>query len=502
MRYALTLLLLPFGYCALGADAAARISERIDARIDEKLARAKVEPAPTAGDAEFFRRLCLDLNGRVPPLSLVRDFLDDDRPDKRRLWARELIEGDFGDRYAAHFANYWRAVLLAQSNAQAARPGRLEDYLRKQFRANVPYDKLVRDLLTSADAADYFSAYENKPENVAGSTSRVFLGVRLECAQCHADRSGGTWSREQFWQFAAFFSRLPGARGDQPAAKGPPQIKLPEKEEYIAAEFLDGRALNWTDGADPRAVLAEWTTRADNKWFARAAVNRMWGYFFGTGLIDPVDGLGVADNLPSHPELLDELSRAFAEQKFDLKFLARAITGTKAYQRTSRQTHAAQADPRLFARVPVRGLSGEQLYDSLTEATGYAPPTENASDALLVATTPRAKFLAKFQTQPDQPIDAATSIQQALYLMNGAYTTTATSLEKSPTLRAIATGPGSVADQVEQLFLVALARKPTATELKRMAEFVGPDRPAKDRQTALADVFWALLNSTEFAVNH
>ena len=508
MRYVLTALLLAFATPVFATDDVAKLSERIDAMLAAKWAKAKdrIEPAPAADDAEFFRRLCLDLNGRVPSLSLARDFLDDDRPDKRQLWAKELLEGDFADRYATHFANYWRAVLLAQANSQLARPARLEEYLRRQFRANVPYDKLVRDLLISPDATDYFTAYENKPENVAGSTARVFLGVRLECAQCHADRSGGTWTREQFWQYAAFFSRLPGPRFDgnrvtvNPETKGPPRIKLPEKDEYITAKFLDDEALDWKDGADPRAVLAEWVTRPDNKWFARAVVNRLWGYFFGVGLVDPIDGFGVEDNPPSHPELLDELSREFAAHKYDLKFLIRAIVGTKAYQRTSRQTHKSQADPRLFARMPVRALSGEQLFDSLSEATGYVPPSENTGDYLLRGDgTPRAKFLAKFQTQPDQPIDAPTSIQQALFLMNGKHATT--SVEKSRTLAAIASGPGSVAEQVEQLFLVVLSRKPTATELKRMTDYVQTG-PAKDRKAALADVFWALLNSTEFAVNH
>jgi len=512
MRYAFAILLLALASPAFAADDAAKLSARIDELVAAKWAKAGVEPAPAADDAEFFRRLCLDLNGRVPSLALARDFLDDDRPDKRRLWADELLDGpDFADRYAAHFANYWRAVLLAQANPQFARPARLEDYLRKHFRANTPYDKLVRDLLTSPDAADYFTAYENKSENVAGSTARVFLGVRLECAQCHADRSGGSWTQQQFWQYAAFFSRLAGPRFDgnrvvqvdDTSADNPPRIKHPDKDEYVAAKFLDGADLNWKPRADPRALLGEWVTRPDNRWFARAAANRVWAYFFGVGLVDPVDGLGADDNPPSHPELLDELTRAFVAHDFDLKFLARAIVGTKAYQRTSRQTHPGQADPRLFARMPVRGLSAEQLFDSLIEATGYTPPTENTGGYLSVdGATPRAKFLAKFQSQPDQPIDAPTSIQQALFLMNGKFATTAGSLGGSRTLSAIAADRGPAAGQVEQLFLVVLSRKPTAAESKRMTAYVESGGPANDRKAALADVFWALLNSTEFAVNH
>ena len=141
--------------------------------------------------------------------------------------------------------------LLAQANPQLARAGRLEDFLRKHLRANTPYDRLVRDLFTSPEAGDYFTAYENKPENVAGSTARTFLGVRLECAQCHADRSGGSWTREQFWQYAAFFSRLPGpriegntVRVEAVSGAEPPRIKLPEKDEYVGARFLDGSEID------------------------------------------------------------------------------------------------------------------------------------------------------------------------------------------------------------------------------------------------------------------
>src|SRR5580704_18572796 len=194
MRYLLTIVCVAIGSETFAEDDVAKLSGRIDELITAKWTGANVEPAPSADDAEFIRRLCLDLTGRIPSLSLTRDFLEDDRAGKRRLWANELLDHpDFTDRYAAHFANYWRSVLLAQSNSGLARPGRLESYLRQQFKANIPYDKLVRNLLTNDDAQDYFMAYENKPESVAGSTSRVFLGVRLECAQCHADRSGGTW---------------------------------------------------------------------------------------------------------------------------------------------------------------------------------------------------------------------------------------------------------------------------------------------------------------------
>jgi len=258
---------------------------------------------------------------------------------------------------------------------------------------------------------------------------------------------------------------------------------LPERDEYVAAKYLDGGELDWKPGTDPRALLANWVTRRDNPWFARAAVNRVWHTFFGVGLVDPVDGLGADDNPPSHPELLDELTRAFVAHDFDLKFLIRAVVGTKAYQRTSRQTHPGQSDPRLFARMPVRGLSAEQLFDSLVEATGYTPPAENSGDYILRgSTSPRAKFLTKFQSPPDQPIDTHTSIQQALFLMNGDLATTAASLGGSRTLTAVANGPGTTAEKVGQLFLVVLSRNPYRCRVEAAGGIRRVRRPGEGRE--------------------
>lgn len=511
MRHTLPVLALLIASPGLRADDAAKLSARIDELVAAKWAKANARPAPPADDAEFFRRLCLDLHGRVPSLAQARDFLDDDRPDKRRQWIDELLDGpDAADRYAAHFANYWRSVLLAQANPESRPAGaRIEDWLRTELRANAPYDKLARGLLTDPAAGSYYTAYDNKAENVAGSTARLFLGVRLECAQCHDDRSGGSWKQEQFWQYAAFFGRLPGPRIDGNRARqvtdsnpGPPRIPIAETGKYADATFPDGAPLDWKSGADPRAVLGDWVTRPGNRWFARAAANRLWQHFLGTGLVDPVDGFGADDNPPSHPELLDELAAAFAGHGHDLKFLIRSIVGSQTYQRTSRQTHPSQADPRLFARMPVRALSGEQLFDSLIEATGYAVPTEAVGNDPLRRASPRAAFLAKFQGHPDHAVEARASIQQALYLMNGDLTTTAAGLDRSRTLAAIAGTGGPPARQVEELFLVVLSRKPTAAEAKRLTAYAESGGPAKDRKQALADVFWALLNSTEFAVNH
>jgi hypothetical protein len=486
------------------------LSARIDELIEARLAKEGIKPAPPADDAEFFRRLSLDLNGRIPSVAQLTDFLDDPRPDKRRLWIDELLDGrDNAPLYVNHFTNVWRRRLLAHTPAQApAVVGPLEGWLRKQVKADAPYDRIVRGLLTDAEAAGFLQANENKPENLAAAASRLFLGVKLECAQCHDDRSGGRWKRPQFWEFAAFFA---GLRDQNPRSgavivtvpgepTGPPRIKIGDSDVWAEARFLDGGRPDWKGDSKPRAVLADWIARADNPWFARAAVNRTWRDLFGVGLIDPVDGLGADDNPPSHPELLAELARQFAAHDFDTKYLLRAITGSRAYQRGSRQPGDGQPDVRLFARAAVRSLSAEQLLDSVLAATGYRPKDEATSMSFLGRDSLQAEFVALFAGASAGPADSEASIQQALALMNGKFIEEATSPDKSPVLAAVIAGKASrpAARRITDLYLATLSRRPRPEELARLVKHAEQGDPKE----AMRDVLWALLNSTEFVVNH
>jgi hypothetical protein len=428
----------------------------------------------------------------------LADFLDDTRPNKRRLWIDELLDGpDNAPLYVQHFTHFWRRQLLAQTPPQSdAVVAPLEGWLHKQLKANAPYDRLAYALLTDAEAAGFFVANENKAENLASRTSRLLLGVKLECAQCHDDRSGGKWKRTQFWELAAFFADLSqdGAEYIVTAPRqqkaGPARIRISELNTWVETRFPDGRRPSWERAITPRQALAEWITCRDNPWFARAAANRLWHYFFGVGLIDPVDGLGLEDNPPSHPELLDELVQQFIAHDFDLKYLIRAIALSRTYQRSSKQTHARQAEPRLFARAASRALSAEQLYDSLVLATGYRPGSG----------PPRVEFLTPFDDPDSQPADYQASVQQALMMMNGKFTEAATRSPRSTTVAAVIDGKrsGPLAKRVEDLYLITLSRRPRPQEAKRLLDYAAE----LESKQALRDIFWSLLNSTEFILNH
>ena len=349
VRLALCLLILPFAAALARADSPpqAKEAEALAACLDQLLAArwdgAKVKPAAPADDAEFMRRIYLDLTGTIPPVSEVRAFLADTAADKRRRLIDRLLNGP---DYVSHFTNVWRAAWLPDGGADVDNlglRGGFEAWLRVRLAENAGYDRMVREIVTSAAAvnprtelseipfamaqpgdvspAGFYLANENKPEKLAGSTSRLFLSLRLECAQCH-NHPFAEWTREQFWEYAAFFAGV--ANGSNAKA-----IAIPNLGKTVQARFPDGTELGVKNGANPRVALADWMTSADNKYFARAGVNRVWAHFFGLGLAEPVDDLLREGG---KNEMLDELARQFADHKFDLKFLIRTIVSTRAYQ--------------------------------------------------------------------------------------------------------------------------------------------------------------------------
>jgi hypothetical protein len=469
-----------------------------------------VRPAPRADDAEFLRRAYLDLAGRIPRPADVHEFLADRAADKRAKLIDQLLEEP---RFAVHFANVWRAELLpeAASDRQAAlfKAG-FENWLVRQFRAGTRYDRLVRDLLTVPIAAEgepvlrdparpnplaFFAAKDARPENLAAAVGRSFLGLRLECAQCH-DHPFAGWTQDQFWSQAAFFAGITkqgsGLFAPLGEAAGRRELTPAGKRKPRPARFLDGARPSWDGGRTPRAALADWVTAPDNPYFARATVNRLWAHFFGVGLVNPVDDFRD-DNPPSDPALLDDLAAAFVRSGFDLTFLIRGLCLSEAYQRTSARTDPSQDRTPLPARMAVKALTGEQFFDSLALATGYRAADDRGAA--------RRQFLTRFALAGPAG-EPETSVQQALTLLNGRFVAWATDPERCPTLLAVTRTPGmTTAGRVEALYLTALGRRPTARERELHEGHVRKAGPGREAER-LADVFWVLLNSAEFRLNH
>jgi hypothetical protein len=490
------------------------LAARIDQLIEARLQTVGVKAALRAEDAEFFRRLNLDLAGKIPNLLDARDFLDDDRPDKRWIWAEQLVESE---HFVKHFANVLRHLMISgntNQQTQFLQPS-FEAWLRQRLEKNVGYDRIVYELLTATPNFDgsispgaFYLANENKAENLAGTTARVFLGVKLECAQCHA-HPFAKWTRNQFWEYAVFFSGIqpqgPRRAGFQPGVtRQPREIKIPGTDKVVKARFLNGVEPTWKAGATNQQTVAEWVIAADNPYFARAAVDHIWSYFFGVSLLEPIAEPNE-EGPPAYPELLDELTRQFVGHRYDLKFLVRAIVNTQAYQRASGYGSGSENkdDLVLFARMPVRGFSPEQMFDSVAEATDFheEPVQANRQFQPFPQNSTRAQFLAKFSNQ-DKRLESQTSILQALFMMNGKFLADRTRLSNNKSLATIASAPRTTAQRIETLYLLVLSRQPRPEETERLVRYVDSGGATSNPREALADVYWALLNSAEFVLNH
>lgn len=494
----------------------AEMATRIDARLAEQWTRANVTPAAPAEDAEFLRRAWLDLCGKIPPLndpdSLcgIRGFLRATDSDKRvRLIERLLAK----PAHATHFANVWKNILLPQDTDVQRLGGEagFQAWLRGQFADNVRYDTFVANLVLAKGQANqagpalFYAALQVKPEELAASTSRAILGTQIQCAQCH-DHPFDHWKKADFWGYAAFFAQL-----QQPNAQPQPvvlqvadrrfgEVTLPGSSESVAPRYLGGEESADTNGTTRRERLVQWLTWSENPFVARAAVNRVWALMFGRGLVHPVDDLGD-HNATIHQGLMTELAEYFVSTGYDLNCLIRTLARTNAYQLSSRSSPGTDEQPELFARMAIKSLSADQLYDCLIEAMRrreMATVQQPQLGVVRAADVTRQAFLTRFRAPTQGATEYEGGIPQALTLMNGTNIRQATDLRQSDLLVSLDAPFFTTEERVEVLFLSALSRPPRSEEREKFVSYV---EQAGNRQ-ALSDVLWALLNSAEFMLNH
>ncbi len=487
----------------------AALAARIDEAVAKRLNDEKVPASGPASDAEFLRRVYLDLLGVIPTAQDAKAFLDDQDAHKRAKLIDKLLENE---KYGEHFADIWQAVMLPRDSANrrlAADP--LVKWLKDNFNENKPWDKLVSELVTSTGnqnengAVTFFLANQT-PDKYTDQVTRLFLGVQLQCAQCHNHPFTG-WKQAEYWAMAQFFMKVrPGnvnaaaKMGTSPGVNesGKGKAKLPEAAMNVPAKFLQGEQPKLDPSAPYRPVLAQWMTSPRNPFFAKAMVNRMWQHFLGRGFVNPVDDMHE-NNPCSHPDLLTDLGEQFKSSEFDLKHLIRAICNSQAYQRSSKPASESDSAVTLFAHTAVKPLTPEQLYDSLTRVVGTPTANERAVNKKMAAVrgmgnSPRLQFVNFFMVDEGaDPTEYQAGIPQALRLMNSAQFNRPTGLLVEATKAG--TSPAEV---IEYLHLGAVSRRPTAEETQRLVEYVGKHEPKQ----AYSDILWALLNSSEFALNH
>ncbi len=511
---------------------------RIDAAIQAKLDVEKIATSSQADDAEFIRRVTLDLHGVVPTAERVVAFLENREPDKRAALVDELLGRT---EYGRNFGMIWfNRMVPRAARATGMVNDTLQSWLAEGFNQNRGWDAIVRDILLSEGplsenpATNFFLAaaagardLRPAPDKVAAAVTRLFLGLRLECCQCH-NHPFNELKQTDFWETAAFFVNV-RAGVDLHPDRRPPQdpvlregvlvagvksvkprdivpistasvIEIPESNgKKVQARFLHGEVLEPQSGPLYRPAFAAWLTAPTNRQFARAAVNRMWAHFFGQGLVDPVDDM-QPEHPATHPELLDLLTDEFIASGFDLKHLIRAIANTQAYGRTSAPLAGRDHNPQSYAHMAARVLTADQLYDSLAlvlrrpvgEHIANGGQKRKYGDS-------RERFRIYFHGaggDDNTPVPAyGHGIPQVLRIMNSPSLTDGTKLlDELMRFRTM-----TRADVVDRLYLTTLARYPTSPERSRAETFLN-DEP--DVMKGYSDLLWVLLNSGEFLHNH
>ena len=499
--------------CQAGKADASELAVLVDQQIDARLSSEGVRAAALADDAEFVRRIYLDLHGTVPTLEQVKRFLADAEPNKRA----RLIDSLLADaQYGQYLADIWQGYLMSPlADDSTKRADRLRRWLAEQFNTR-HWDQIVTELITATgkmedNAAVTYLIEGRLPRAVpdlTDLTSRYFMGVRLNCAQCH-DHPFVNWKQEEFWGMAAFFTQIQTPkRAKQVYEKGvvdDPQLTLanlkdagvPDGFMQRAPTFLGGQKLSpATKTMTHRAALAEWMTATNNLYFARATVNRTWWRLFGRGIVQPVDDIQEA-NAPSHPQLLDLLARKFIESGFDLKFLTRAIVLSQAYQRTSRPGESADKQAALFGRMSIKVLSAGQLYDSLETIAGPAAKVTGID----VRPGARWEFTQFFGESGDpDPMAYRRGIPHLLRQMNSGQFTGRNLDGLVTRLTKEDDGPRTTDDRLfSDLFLTILSRRPTENELRQVKSYVARSGSAA---AGLRELAWTLIMTSEFSLNH
>jgi hypothetical protein len=483
----------------------------IDRLVDAKLERLKIQPSEPTDAATFLRRLSLDLTGRLPSPESVRAFIDDRSRSKRAKMIDKLIASP---EYVDHWTVKW-GDLLQSSRKYLGEKGAYEfqQWIRDAIASNRPYDKLVRELLTARGssydnpAANYFRvARDAKP--AMEKTTQVFLGVRMVCAQCH-DHPFERWTQNQYYQMSAFFSAV-GIRAGFEVGE---EIVFDQRSDYEMKHPKDGRVMKpqfmlastaapVPDGPERREALAEWLTSKDNPFFAKAIANRMWSYFVGKGIIDPVDDIR-ASNPPSNPALLDALTKDFVAHGFDLRYLMRTIVSSRTYQASIVTNEWNAADRDNFSHAIPRRLSAEELMDAVSSAAGARArfpevPEDTAASQLVDPHIGKEGFLDVFgrparESSCECERRSDFSLPQALNLVNGRTISDAVADPKGRVAKLILSGK-SDEEIVDELYLAALSRLPTQEE--RLRGFTYLSTGAKGSR--VQDLLWALFNSKAF----
>lgn len=544
------LLLTSIATCLAGATQAAQpgvppqVAE-INTAIEQQWRDYEIKPAPEAPDAIWCRRVYLDVIGRIPTLQELNEFLQDRSPGNRQRLVEKLLEDDrYAEEYAGHWATVWSNILIGRSGGQdnnslTNRDGMMK-YLRDSFASNKTYDRMVHELVTAEGATKPGVAGFNGATNflvdkvndegavlATSSTSKIFLGLQVQCTQCH-NHPFNQWKQQRFWDFNAFFRQTRALRRFVPGTNDIDHAELVNEDFAGQANdasdalifyelrnglvkaaypvFIDDTAIGvsgYVSEVNRRQELGRLIV--NSPYMDKMMVNRMWAHFLGYGFTRPIDDLGP-HNAASHPDLLEYLAAEVRNNSHDIKDLIRWITLSKPYQLSARHTGNNEVDdpaigePPKFSHFYLRQMTAEQLYQSLVTASGAT-----AAGSYERQEQQRRQWLQQFVVAfgTDEGDEATTfngSIPQALMLFNGELTAQAISDRDGGFLKRVVEDHKNPRDRVTHLFLTGLARRPSRDELTIASKLLAAR--SGDEVAMLQDLWWAIINSNEFIMQH
>ncbi|MBL8890024.1 MAG: DUF1553 domain-containing protein [Planctomycetaceae bacterium] len=499
----------------------------VDKAVFDKLRTLGIPPAPLCDDSTFLRRVTLDVAGHLPTREQTLAFLADQSTDKRSRLVEQLLSSE---AYADFFARKWVTILRNRRESEEKKFGAFafHQWLRDQFYQNVPYDEWVRQLVTASGDPDVNPAviwYRQVPSNESRleDMAQMFMGQRLQCARCH-HHPFEKWSQTDYFQMAAFFSKLqqkPGAAPQEPqfvSRVGGAAASHPKSGQGLLPAGLDATPSQVQEHLDARLALADWLVAPDNPFFSRMLANRYWKHFFGRGLVEPEDDLRVT-NPPSNPELLEALANHLVEHDYDLKSLVRLICNSQAYQFSWEPNEHNLNDRTSFSRYYPKRLTAEVLLDSVDDVLGTTTAFAGMPNGTRAVSLPDTSFSSYFLTVFGQPESTTAcecersqeaTLAQSLHLLNSKEMQAKLGEEKArPSKFAVEDLDPKLA--IDDFYLRALSRPPTEVETATALSFVqqhldkvdsNPDAKRAALKVAYEDLVWALVNSKEFLFNH
>ncbi len=486
----------------------------IDKLVAAKLRKLRIAPSGICDDETFLRRASIDIVGLPPSVEEYNRFMASKDPNKRSKWVDELLERkEFSEIWVSKWAELLQVRTDPTKNVSQKAMFLYYNWLVDKLSKNTPMDEMVQELLgasggTFKNAATNFYQITNETLPLTENVAQVFMGIRVQCAQCH-NHPFDRWTQNDYYSFAAFFAQIGRKQAEDYREtiifnSGGGEVNHPVGGRAMPPKFLGGEVPN-VAGKDRRVILAKWLASSQNPWFATSFANRVWAHFTGVGIVEPIDDFRVS-NPASNLELLEALGQHFTATKYNLKALVRDICNSRTYQRTTHRNPSNESDEKNFAHALVRRIKAESLLDTISAVTDTKDKFDGlplGARAVQIADGTRSTyFLRTFgratrETVCSCEVKMEPTLSQALHLLNG--DTVNAKIQQGGLVPKLLAGKKTPEERITELYIRCFSRKPTPEETATLAGIL---KQTPDQNQALGDMFWALLNSREFLFNH